>query len=816
MNKKQLPTIGLLTIWCACTMSAVASPVMPLRIANVIIPASFASALRDGLSVPVQLRYQDADAGTDTLTRDPVGSATLVLKGHSIYLLSVDFSAGKGQGLLNDDLIAKLAVDDDRPFDKAGLLQIDKDATMQLDLVTMLMTLEVSRAAFSLEKPIVKDESLAPSTHQLTSMNRYNFGYSFSNGDAGYLDSNYLQLGSTVGLGANHLLLDGSLYNLGKEGQDGQLYRAMYERDLDNRRLAAGMVSTWDLQTLGLVSALNTSRIYGASYGNQAFSRQSNTADSTTPVQVFMPADGEARVYRDGRMLAVVNLPIGNQTLDTSNYPNGVYDVRVEAYVDGRLVSTNTQRVTKLGGNNQFTDSWGWQAWGGWMETSMETQTDSPVLGVSLSRTYGAVAFSGSSYAFNEASVGEIGLQWQPMDNMSLGAQTMLSSEGSYRVGSNINMQLLDNLSLWASQEKLVSGDRLNLSNSDQISLGTSLNLGEWVSALGQLSTSANFDRLRNSKRSYIDYSQNLYSGTLGTLSLRGSLQSDGVNFGHFDNKSIMLDYTLPLGNMFSLGMSSNEQGQTTANLGYHTYLDGVINQVNLNAQRTLNGDSNSSPALSGSLGYDHQLVTGAMSLTRNSQGDINGNLTARGALGTTQEGLTLTGQGDHSAGLLIKTDTGADSRLQAKVNGIDYSLQGNKTLIALSPYQKYEVELMNSKNSVDSYEINSGKQSYTLFPGNVATLDVSQSIREMVTVFGVIRAEDGTLLTNARIDNHIGTTLTNEAGEFSLDVDKANPMLMFKHGSDYCEAELDIRNESGAAWVGDIICHGLTSYARN
>ena len=83
-----------------------------------------------------------------------------------------------------------------------------------------------------------------------------------------------------------------------------------------------------------------------------------------------------------------------------------------------------------------------------------------------------------------------------------------------------------------------------------------------------------------------------------------------------------------------------------------------------------------------------------------------------------------------------------------------------------------------------------------------------------MVTVFGIIRAEDGSVIANARIDNHIGTTVANETGEFSLDVDKANPVLSFKHGNEFCEAELDLAQQSGAAWVGDVICRGLPTYA--
>lgn len=51
-----------------------------------------------------------------------------------------------------------------------------------------------------------------------------------------------------------------------------------------------------------------------------------------------------------------------------------------------------------------------------------------------------------------------------------------------------------------------------------------------------------------------------------------------------------------------------------------------------------------------------------------------------------------------------------------------------------------------------------------------------------MVTVSGRIRAEDGTLLANARINNHIGRTRTDENGEFVMDVDKKYPTIDFRY----------------------------------
>lgn len=72
-------------------------------------------------------------------------------------------------------------------------------------------------------------------------------------------------------------------------------------------------------------------------------------------------------------------------------------------------------------------------------------------------------------------------------------------------------------------------------------------------------------------------------------------------------------------------------------------------------------------------------------------------------------------------------------------------------------------------------------KSQLTLYPGNVAVIE--PEVKQMVTVSGRIRAEDGTLLANARINNHIGRTRTDENGEFVMDVDKKYPTIDFSYG---------------------------------
>ena len=103
---------------------SVSASTSPLRIANVIIPASFASALEDGLAVPVRLQYTDESSRIDTLTDGPIGNATLLLQDGKLHLLHIDFSAGQQQGLLNEVLTTMLSGKQKRTFSAEGSLQI--------------------------------------------------------------------------------------------------------------------------------------------------------------------------------------------------------------------------------------------------------------------------------------------------------------------------------------------------------------------------------------------------------------------------------------------------------------------------------------------------------------------------------------------------------------------------------------------------------------------------------------------------------------------------------------------------------------------
>ncbi|GDL55281.1 ECP production outer membrane protein [Escherichia coli] len=354
-------------------------------------------------------------------------------------------------------------------------------------------------------------------------------------------------------------------------------------------------------------------------------------------------------------------------------------------------------------------------------------------------------------------------------------------------------------------------------SDADNRAIGGTLNLNSLWSKLGTFSISYNDDRRYNSHYYTADYYQNVYSGTFGSLGLRAGIQrynngDSNANTG----KYIALDLSLPLGNWFSAGMP-HQNGYTMANLSARKQFDeGTIRTVGANLSRAISGDTGDDKTLSGGAyaQFDARYASGALNVNSAADGYINTNLTANGSVGWQGKNIAASGRTDGNAGVIFNTGLEDDGQISAKINGRIFPLNGKRNYLPLSPYGRYEVELQNSKNSLDSYDIVSGRKSrLTLYPGNVAVIE--PEVNQMVTVSGRIRAEDGTLLANARINNHIGRTRTDENGEFFMDVDKKYPTIDFRYsGNKTCEVALELNQARGAVWVGDVVCSGLSSWA--
>ncbi|WP_075181560.1 fimbrial biogenesis outer membrane usher protein [Pantoea sp. 1.19] len=793
------------------------------QLAGIMIPQAFSQALQDGMSIPL---YIHLEGSQDNQRDQRIGTAYIWLDGSVLRVRQIRLEERDDGARVSDDTREQLNQIANRAFNDALKIPLNDAAQLRLSLRQLLLELVVKREALGTvlrtRSEDIGESSVRTLSHHLT----YNLGaYNNQMRNGGSTTSSYLSFNSVSALREHHVVLDGSLYGIGTRHQDNQLYKAMYERDFAGHRFAGGMLDTWNLQSLGPMTALSAGKIYGASWGNQASSTVFDHSQSATPVVAFLPAAGEVHLTRDGRLLSVQNFTMGNHEVDTRGLPYGIYDVGVEVIVNGRVVSKRTERVNKLfGGGRGAGAPLAWQIWGGnfhldrWSGGQQTLPAkESWLLGTAVSGSLSTLSWAATGYGYDNNAVGETRLTLPLTDAVNVNLQTMLASDRSWSSISSVSTALPGGFSsLWVNQEKTRIGDRLRRSDADNRAIGGTLNLNALWSTLGTLSVSYNDDRRYNSHYYTADYYQTVYSGAWGSLGLRAGLQrynngDSSANTG----KYVALDFSLPLGNWFSAGMT-HQNGYTLANLAARKqFNEGAIRTLGANVSRAVSGDTHDDKTLSGGAytQFETRYTNGTLNVNSGADGYVNTNLTASGSVGWQGKNMAASGRSDGNAGVIFNTGLEDDGQLSAKVNGRLVQLSGERNYLPLPSYGRYEIELQNSQQSRDSYDIVSGRKSHlTLYPGNVAV--IAPEVKQRVTVSGRIRAEDGTLLANARINNHIGRTRTDEKGEFVMDVDKKYPTIDFSDGANRtCEVALELSQARGAVWVGDVVCRGLSSW---
>lgn len=129
-------------------------------------------------------------------------------------------------------------------------------------------------------------------------------------------------------------------------------------------------------------------------------------------------------------------------------------------------------------------------------------------------------------YGFGNNTVNETDVTLNVNEYVSIGNQTLVANDSSWRNISNINLNIPEGYgSLWASREDSKIGDRLPMQERDNYSIGGTLNLGKFIPHGGSLTVSQTENRYSGNKYRNTDYSTNLYSGKYATVGLRAGIQ---------------------------------------------------------------------------------------------------------------------------------------------------------------------------------------------------------------------------------------------------------------------------------------------------
>ena len=743
--------------------------------------------LSAGIELDVMLQNKDADHPNDA-AQIITGRAFVQLQQDGGFMLTSYRPVSNTLDVeLSPALKARLMAITQGAFAPDGRLQIDPDTVLQLNPLKMTLDLQVNRDGFGvLLRP--RSSLLGSATSNMPSgLINYNLNLSHSSSSYSSQSSAYLRLNSLKSIGEHHLLLDASAYTPVAAGKESVvLDRVQYERDFSGRRLALGMMDGWSLQSLGQVSTLNGSQLWGGSYGSVTQSLKRDASQSLIPVQVYLPAAGEVRIYRDGRLLGVQQKAMGNHELDASGFPAGVYEIKAEVIVAGQVHSSGMHRINKPYGSGPAGDL-RWQVWGGMRRDSSsysvrgaQDNHSSAVGGVSIGGRHWDATWNLSAYYNRNTLVEEAYLGYSVFDGLNVNLQNIIASDGTRRLITGLNASLPYKLgSLSYSQEKAARGSRLSLWSE----LRENINASFYLSSLYARAGSLNLSYIRSGEgyRSRLqrrwDYNQRLYSGRIGFLSLNlgNSYNSAGYGGNDTSERYIGLNLAIPLGASFSAAYSLNE-GRSNTDLSLGRSFDGPVSYASAGVSMQA-GEGRDMTSYSGFAVFDTRIVSGSMSAM---MGEDNSSFSimSGGTMGWA-EGRAGFGGSRANAGMVIDVpvNDGDDDAAEAKINNRVYPLSAGRNFVALPPYENYEIEVASTGNGTGSYEIGTERQLVTLYPGNVSYFQ--PGIKSMVTVFGRLLLPDGQPLTLANIKNPAGTAQSSADGRFTIDVDRRRPEVV-------------------------------------
>ena len=779
-------------------------------------PPEFYVLLSNGLEVPFLVRTA---AGAEV-----AGKAMLRHTGEFLTLDGLTFASSKltpeykklfeqqyGKPVSHAECAALPTVN---PADATGVENTVAPANLSLcfDVMRFELMASLPESAY-LKQSQTRTNILAESTENTVSgLVNYNASLmQFNHQDP----DGYLNVKSLTSYGVNYLTLDADI----RSSQPGQINEAQITRDVNGFNISAGYLGPWSMSKLGRMSYAGGGKFVGVTGGNKGRSMQIDSSLSQTPVFVYMPASGQVSIYRDGKLINVQQLPLGNQEIDTRPLPAGNYPVRVDAIVNGKVVSSKEEMIYKTTTTLDAEQSF--QVFGGRFEQNYGDPTY--LVGTSTQLRTAWVDLDASLYSYGSDVAFEPGFQ-KTFSNGSINGQVGISTDGGRNasLGGSLN---LGGGSVWGRYDyarlSVLNG---LLSYRKNINLGASLNLARLLNLeySPQINVSISEDLVNISRNTRLDFSQSLYRNRWMDARLTAGKNWQSQSGGYYSNinsglSSNSQSYFIGVNFNFSFGSGGIDYSRSleTETMGVNANwrpadIDGLDSLgATLSRSRSISNsyaDPTTNVAVRASgknriFGWD-----GSLSNNSSNGGiDVMGNM--NGGLGWNKGGVGMANS-QSDAGVLIKLDAESRGKLDLMVGGTSHLLENSTSFVPVKAFSQKTMTVRSSAKSPENYDIQEAEKDFVLYPGNVGLLQ--PKLKRLVTVFGVL-VENGEPKPGVVLRNHIGTATTDAAGAFSVDVDTANPNVTYdRTANETCQIDFDLSKAKGALWVDEVTCMPL------
>ncbi len=567
-------------------------------------------------------------------------------------------------------------------------------------------------------------------------------------------------------------------------------------------------------QTSGLNLAFLTEQNFaGISLASSLNTRTDLEQSTGSHLQIFLSSRSRVEIFKDNRLISTQVYDAGNQILDTSDLPNGAYDVLLQirdAYGEVRQETRFFAKTTRLPPKDYtayFFDL-GMATQG--QNTVLPAITDESILRAGASRrlTPGFGASVGISARQNRVLY-EMGL-------FKLGRSYNLNfnvaSDGQNK-GVNLLTQYARGLLT------LNAGFRATWTASPDGSLfgGTTrqstVNLSYPVRG-GRLAITGRYSRRPDlPEEKYYGLRYDLPSFRSGRTSLDTHLQITRDNDNLQARLALRLSFHHPnwqqaLSSQYDIHLEGNAE----ADNGFENTLatawrdgDKFLSDAHLNLQATDRGGNKRIEAgsqVNSNLGrFNANLIFADNSDTKQYNAGFSTNILAGPGM------LSFGGRRSAPSALILNLQgEEKDTFVEVLVNDapVGFAKVGTKTIIGLRPYNSYRVSL--SSQGDDILNLDNREKRVTLYPGNVVTLDWHTT--KVLVIVGQLVDANNNPIANTLLSGVAGIASTDEFGYFQAEVESSAQVISTTLQGKSCQARIPERtNQQNVVMVGKMVC---------
>jgi hypothetical protein len=617
-----------------------------------------------------------------------------------------------------------------------------------------------------------------------------------------------------------------------------QLDMAALETEWRDTAAVLGMFRT---QGVGLVGQ---QEILGLRFATSFKQRTDLRTAYGNELVLFLPQRAIVKVFRENQLLFSQRLEAGNQTLDSSYFPDGVYDLdividedggnnRTEHYFFAKSIEIppldNPLYIAELGIRKKLTANF----------SLLPQYTSIPLVHLGHARRLNDFFGYDSHLLYSDKEVlGTLGLFYM-YHHFNLRLAGLLSNTG-YGAELRGNFQLgLFNSSFnlqknWQYKNRLLSDYSLSLNPFTQadLTIGYSFPYGIGFNLRGQWRENNSADMIQSSQYTLSPMLQIplfQYDGFRADLGLSYTLSSQD----QLGMATLRLQQSTPIGINLSSQTQLQYQPAQQKQFSFNT-------DINANWQDTQQGFTDKRVALDLRKQPDSQTMRltgdyltssfGFAGFAEHSLPNQGKGITNYGGQMTTnivgdKEGVSLGGLTIGESSIIVDLrgspqGAGFDvlasrlAKLPGSENKIANAYVGAKNVIALEPYETYQIRLAPHKTTFAHHE----NKTYitTLYPATVARL--VWKVEQAFTLITVVVHPDGSLVKNAKVEGGFEPAMTDEQGLLQAEVSAENTLSLKSKIDEVCHIELPkgLTPKNGIVIVDKLICQPVEAKAES